>query len=96
MDGHNLSAVIRCVVPRGHPEAKHLCGDYETIAIAAGEQWEANARLIAAAPDMLAALQKIVDMNVQYAIDRYGDASEAETMSCVQVARAAISKAVRS
>lgn len=57
------------------------------------EQWEADARLIAAAPDMLAALVKIIEMNVQYAIDRYGDAAHAEAMSCVQIARAAIARA---
>ena len=36
------------------------------------------------------ALQSIIDMNVQYAIDRYGDASQADTMACVTTARAAL------
>jgi hypothetical protein len=36
------------------------------------------------------ALEKIIEMNVQYAIDRFGDAAMAETMSCVFVARAAL------
>lgn len=36
------------------------------------------------------ALRQIIDMNVQYAIDRYGSAANAETMSCVKVARAAL------
>lgn len=40
---------------------------------------------------MRVALQQIIDMNVQYAVDRYGDAAQAETMACVQVARAALS-----
>ena len=39
------------------------------------------------------ALQQIINMNVQYAIDRYGDAAQAETMACVSVARAALSQA---
>ena len=56
LDGHNMSSIIRCTVPRGHPDAKHTCGDYETIADCKGDNWKANARLIAAAPDMLAAL----------------------------------------
>jgi hypothetical protein len=51
-----MSSIIRCTVPRGHPDAKHTCGDYETIADCKGDNWKANARLIAAAPDMLAAL----------------------------------------
>lgn len=31
---------------------------------------------------------KIIEMNVQYAKDRYGDAAEAENMACVRAARA--------
>lgn len=42
---------------------------------------------------LVSALEQIIDMNVQYAIDRYGDAAEAETMACVTVARAALSQA---
>jgi hypothetical protein len=65
LDGHNLSSVIRCTVPRGHPDAKHTCGDYETIAECGGDNWKANARLIAAAPDMLEALRTIVEYGPQ-------------------------------
>ena len=54
---------------------------------------EANARLIAAAPDLLKALEKIIEMNRQWALDQYGDATKAENMDCVRVARAAITKA---
>lgn len=60
-----------------------------------GEDEElANARLIAAAPEMLDALIKIVEMNQQYAIDKYGDVRKAEEMACVRTARAAINKAL--
>ncbi|QXO49006.1 hypothetical protein JC861_14275 [Morganella morganii] len=60
-----------------------------------GEEEEvANARLISAAPEMLDALIKIVEMNQQYAIDKYGDVRKAEEMSCVRTARAAINKAL--
>jgi hypothetical protein len=54
---------------------------------------EADKALIAAAPAMRDALQKIVDMNVQYAIDRFGDASKAEALASVKTARAALSLA---
>jgi hypothetical protein len=52
-----------------------------------------NARLIAAAPELLEALRKIVDMNRQHALDQYGDADKSESWSCVAIARAAIAKA---
>lgn len=42
--------------------------------------------------ELLAALEKIVEMNVQWALDQYGDATKAENMDCVRVARAAIAK----
>ncbi|HCR4030167.1 TPA: hypothetical protein OOF45_000133 [Morganella morganii] len=53
-----------------------------------------DAKLIAAAPDLLDALIKIVEMNQQYAIDKYGDVRKAEEMACVRTARAAINKAL--
>lgn len=82
-----LGGWVSCFPPAGVPvfELTPVVGKREEIC--------ANARLIAAAPEMLEALQKIVDMNVQYAIDRFGDASQAESMSCVTIARAAIAKA---
>lgn len=43
--------------------------------------------------ELLAALEDIIAYNVQYAIDRYGDASNAETMACVKRAREAIARA---
>ena len=57
IDGYNGSSVIRCVTPKGHPDARHTCGDYEAIATSRGRNWRANALLIAAAPDMLSALE---------------------------------------
>jgi hypothetical protein len=53
---------------------------------------EANARLIAAAPELLHALQKIIEFNQQHAKDQYGDASKCEAWACIKVARAAIAK----
>lgn len=63
------------------------------VAKAYGPDRAKNAHLIASAPELYEALEEIIDMNVQYAVDRYGDASKAEDMACVRVARAAISKA---
>lgn len=60
LDGFNLSTVIHCTAERGSPEAKHTCGDYKTIARCEGDNWQANARLIAAAPEMLEALDIVV------------------------------------
>jgi len=42
---------------------------------------------------LVSALEQIIEMNVQYAIDRYGDASQAEMMACVSTARAALAEA---
>ena len=64
MDGYNMSSVIRCTVPRGHPDAKHTCGDYEAIADCKGNDWKANARLIASAPDLFAALESIARIDI--------------------------------
>lgn len=52
-----------------------------------------DAQLYAAAPDMYEALEKIVEMNRDYMLHKCGNPDEAETMSCVVVARAALSKA---
>lgn len=43
--------------------------------------------------ELLEALKVIIELNVQHAIDQYGDALKAEQMACVRVARAAIAKA---
>jgi len=61
LDGYNMSSVIRCIRPRGHIEAVHTCGDYETIADCHGDNWRPNARLIAAAPDLLSEAKKQLD-----------------------------------
>ncbi|HEI8864299.1 hypothetical protein [Morganella morganii] len=74
-------------------------GDGKTLCLILGkgigkEKATANAKLMAAAPEMLDALIKIVGMNQQYAIDKYGDVRKAEEMACVRTARAAINKAL--
>ncbi|HDU8552815.1 TPA: hypothetical protein RG672_000977 [Morganella morganii] len=74
-------------------------GDGKTLCLVLGkgigkEKATANAKLMAAAPEMLDALIKIVEMNQQYAIDKYGDVRKAEEMACVRTARAAINKAL--
>ena len=58
----------------GHRDARHVAAE---IAIASDARIEA----------LEAALQKIIDMNVQYCYDRYGDVDKAESMACVRVAR---------
>lgn len=64
-DGHNMSSVIICTVPRGHPDAKHVCGDYETIARCEGDNWSPNAARIALTwnchDELVAACQAVVD-----------------------------------
>lgn len=57
------------------------------------EEATANVLLMAAAKGMFEALNKIIEMNLQEALDRYGDAKKAESWACVQVAREAIAKA---
>ena len=55
---------------------------------------EANARLIAAAPDMLIALTQTLDIAINYACEaRKCNADECETWTWVKTARAAIAKA---
>lgn len=56
LDGHNMSSVLKCTVPRGDPKACHLAGDYDIIARCFSDNWRNDARLIAAAPDMFEAL----------------------------------------
>ena len=46
--------------------------------------------------ELVEALEKIVQMNIQTAIDQYGDASKAENWACVEVARAAMEDTVHS
>lgn len=61
--------------------AKHLALQaFQAGALASREELE----------KLRGALQKIIDMNVQYAYHRYGDKSKAENMSCVVVARKAL------
>lgn len=86
-DGFNLSSIIRCVVSRGHPDAKHTSGDYEEVARCTSETWDADSMLIAAAPELFNALrallacaelnQEAIEPETEKAIDRAYDALEA-------------------
>ena len=49
-----------------------------------------NAKLIAAAPRMKTALERIIDWNRQYAKDKHGDAEVAESWACIKEARDAL------
>ncbi len=60
LDGYNLSTVLHRTAEKGSSEAKHLCGDYETVARCEGENWLANARLIAATPDLLESAEDVL------------------------------------
>ncbi|MFA5375832.1 MAG: hypothetical protein WC455_09980 [Dehalococcoidia bacterium] len=42
---------------------------------------------------MRTALNRIIEMNVQYAVDLHGDASKAEYMACVKVCRGTLAAA---
>lgn len=52
-----------------------------------------DACLIAAAPDLLDALETIIKWNRDHAEAQYGDPNKCETWACVVKARAAIAKA---
>lgn len=84
-----MNVLAERISGRGPTHCVAICATGDS----AQEMETANAHLISAAPDMYEALQSIIEMNVQYAIDRYGDASQAEDMACVRVARAALAKA---
>lgn len=47
-DGYNMSTILHCVRERGHPEARHVCGDYITVVDCCGVNWDANADFIVA------------------------------------------------
>lgn len=76
-DGFSLSTIIRCTVPRGHPDAKHTCGDYEVIARCEGDNWDANARLIEMAPELLETMRAIV-------IETGGKAIPSESLTAIR------------
>ena len=69
--------------------------DGRKIAAVWGKRGEkdATAAMMIGSLAMAAALEKIIEMNVQYCIDREGDAAKAETMACVRIARAALAEA---
>lgn len=66
--------------------------EHDGVVICAAESKEIG-RLIAAAPELLEAAEKVIEMNLQESQDRYGDRNKAENWACVRVLRAAISKA---
>lgn len=45
-DGFNLSAVLRLLRERGDPQAKHTCGDYETVARCTSATWDRDSKII--------------------------------------------------
>lgn len=57
------------------------------------DEAKANLALIAAAPDLLEAAEKVIEMNRQHAEDQYGNPEKAEGWACVVILRAAIAKA---
>jgi hypothetical protein len=54
---------------------------------AVGNEWNKQRE---AASDLETALETIIKYNEEYCVDKYGDASRAETMACVKVAREAL------
>ena len=84
LDGHNMSSILKCVVPKGDPKACHLTGDYDIIARCFSDNWRNDARLVAAAPDLLEALWVCMEHNRLH----HGDSH-----NTVIQARAAIAKA---
>ncbi len=74
--------------------ARHAClyADYQSQGNPADDELEANARLIAAAPDLLEALRGTLDF-VERHSNRWDGAKGRHPMSIVTVARAALAKA---
>lgn len=95
LDGHNMSSILKCVVPKGDPKACHLTGDYDIIARCFSDNWRNDARLIAAAPDLLEALfecEEYFDNKADADCDQDGFIPNKE-MRLLDVVRAAIAKA---
>jgi hypothetical protein len=72
-------------------EGKAICGDGVVVAhttMRGGQDWLANARLIAAAPDLLEALREILTLT-----ERLAAGTRDETDERIGSARAAIEKA---
>jgi hypothetical protein len=64
------------------------------IAETYGEDWEANARLIAAAPEMLEALESIKNHALNYNYKKDGNSNDARVMAILSLAGLVISKAL--
>lgn len=70
--------------PDDRPRSAWLYADFPSRGNSADEELEANARLIAAAPELLEALQEIADCGAE---------AWGEDRPCVRIARDAIAKA---
>mgnify|MGYP000902555646 CR=1 FL=1 len=90
LDGHCLSTVLHCTAERGSPEAKHICGDYEVIARCEGDNRQANARAIAALPEMVEAFSALLPTLEAL---RFTVGLGKNQMARIERARAALSKA---
>jgi hypothetical protein len=42
-DGFCMSDLLECTCPKGHPDARHLTGDFVKLAQFEGPNWHANA-----------------------------------------------------
>lgn len=78
--GRTIVAAVSAHFAEKSASAAAINKDPTTPALAG--QWDVS--------ELVEALKKIIDMNIQYAIDRWGDAAEAESMACVTTARQAI------
>jgi hypothetical protein len=65
---------------------KSISGTYAQNYVAGATEWAGKAT------GLVDALEKIIEMNRQNALDQYGDADKAESWGCVVVAREGLQK----
>jgi hypothetical protein len=92
-DAYNLAAIIRCTVPKGHPNAKHITGDYETVARCEGENWDANSGFIVRACNSHYDLLALILTMKKCIMDEPGE-SNPSVLSWLAKCDAAIAKAM--